>query len=268
MPAFEGLRVLRIFILRRPDEDINRLVEIIKLTELNAASYDFDASIVLHDIVPKDAAHTGVMFYRICVEAVLLVELPEWAKLMTLGRGRFIKRLSSEDYRDIRSLFRQAKLLEDPPSSEDVAWWDNIQAHVRLQNDAEKLRRARVAEQLSIQYESTRLAKLGLPLEPRWMAIEDNTVGYDVLSYNPGQFGPLNKLIEVKSSIASPLRFFLTRNEWEQANKFGKAYVFHVWDLQREPAVLYEKTVEQIAPHVPQDNKKGQWKTAVIPVGV
>jgi hypothetical protein len=112
------------------------------------------------------------------------------------------------------------------------------------------------------------LAKLGLPLEPRWMAIEDNTVGYDVLSYNPGKFGPLNKLIEVKSTIASPLRFFLSRNEWEQASKFGKAYVFHVWDIQKQPAVLYEKTVEQIAPHVPQDNNKGHWKTALIPVGV
>lgn len=268
MPAFEGLRVLRAHLLRRPEEGLGHLVEIIKNTEPNAVSYDLDASVVLHDLVPKNAPHTGVMFYRVCVEAVLLIELPEWAKLMTLGRGRFIKRLSSEDYRDIRSLFRQARLLEEPPALEDVEWWDHIQAHVRLQGDAEKLRRARIAEQLSIDYERERLAKLGLSLEPRWMAIEDNTVGYDVLSYNPGQFGPLNKLIEVKSSIASPLRFFLTRNEWEQANKFGKSYVFHVWDLQKEPAVLYEKTVEQIAPHVPQDNKNGQWKTVLIPAGV
>ena len=268
MPAFEGLRILRAHFQRRPEEQVCRLVEIVRNTEPNVASYDLDAAIVLHDLVPKDTPHTGVMFYRVCLGAVLLKELPEWAKLMTLGRGRFIKRLSSEEYRDVRSLFRQARLLDEPPSTGDVEWWDDIQAHVRTNTDAEKVRRARAAEQLSIEYERERLAKLGLPLEPRWMAIEDNTAGYDVLSYNPGPFGPLNKLIEVKSTIASPLRFFLTRNEWEQASKFGKAYIFHVWDIQKPPAVLYEKTVEQIAPHVPQDNKKGQWKTALIPVGV
>ncbi|MFH2135701.1 MAG: DUF3883 domain-containing protein [Pseudomonadota bacterium] len=244
------------------------MVEIVKNTDSNVSSYDLDASIVLHDLVPKDTAYSGVLFYRVCLGAALLKELPEWAKLMTLGRGRFIKRLKSEEYRDIRSLFRQARLLDEQPSADDVQWWDDIQAHVRRYNDAEKLRRAREGEQLSISYERTRLAKLGITLEPRWMAIEDNTVGYDVLSYNPGQFGPLNKLIEVKSTIASPLRFFLTRNEWEQATKFGKAYVFHVWDMQKQPAVLYEKTVEQIYPHVPQDNQKGMWKTALIPVGV
>ncbi|RCN11136.1 hypothetical protein C3O69_02469 [Pseudomonas aeruginosa] len=268
MPAFEGLRILRVHVARRPEEQLCRLVEIVRSTEPYVASYDLDAAVFLHDLVPKDAPHTEVIFYRVCLGAVLLIELPEWAKLMTLGRGRFIKRLGSEEFRDVRSLFRQARLLDEPPSADDVDWWDDIQAHVRLQHDAEKMRRGRAAEQLSIAHERERLAKLGLSLEPRWMAIEDNTVGYDVLSYNSGKFGPLNKLIEVKSTIASPLRFFLTRNEWDQAKKFGPAYVFHVWDMQKEPAVLYEKTVEQIAHHVPQDSKKGQWKTALIPVGV
>ena len=268
MPAFEGLRILRVHIDRRPEESVLRVIEVIRNTEPNVASYDLDAAIVLHELAPKDAPHTGVMFYRACLRAVLLIELPEWAKLMTLGRGRFIKRLKSEQYRDVRSIFRQARLLDEPPSSGDVEWWDNIQAHVRVKGDEEKMRRARIAEQLSIEYERKRLIKFGLALEPQWMAIEDNTAGYDVLSYTAGAFGPLNKLIEVKSTIASPVRFFLSRNEWEQAVKFGAAYFFHVWDLEKEPAVLHEKTVAQIAPHVPQDNEKGQWKTALIPVGV
>lgn len=268
MPAFEGLRVLRAHIQRRPDEQVGRLVELVRHIEPNAASYDLDSAVVLHDVVPKHAPHAGVMFYRACIGAVLLKERPEWAKLMTLGRGRFIKRLKADEYRDIRSLFRQALLLDEPPSADDIEWWDHMQAHVRLQNDAEKMRQARAAEQLSIQFEKERLAKLDIPLDPRWMAIEDNTAGYDVLSYNPGKFGPLNKLIEVKSTTASPLRFFVTRNEWEQAIKFGAAYVFHVWNVRSQPAVLFERTVEQIAPHIPQDNMKGQWKTAQIPVGV
>lgn len=45
-------------------------------------------------------------------------------------------------------------------------------------------------------------------------------------------------MIEVKSTIASPLRFIVSRNEWEQADKFGPAYLFHVWDMQKNPPVL------------------------------
>lgn len=268
MPAFEGLRILRNHMLRRPEIPICRLIEIVGNTEPNIASYDLDAAISLHDLVPIDTPETGVLFYRVCLKAVLVKELPTWAKLMTLGRGRFIKRLSSEEYRDVRSLFRQARLLDEPPTDGDVEWWDSVQAHVRRQGDEAAMRRARASEQLSIEYERSRLKKLGIEHEPKWMAIEDNTAGYDVLSYNPGMFGPLNKLIEVKSTMASPLRFFLTRNEWEQAIKFDKAYVFHVWDMQKQPAVLYEKTVEQIAPHIPKDNQKGQWKTVLIPIGI
>lgn len=267
LPAFEGLRILRMYATTKPSEPLARLVEIIQNVEPNAASYDLAAAVELHDLVPKDAPHTGVMFYRVCLATVLLNEVPEWAKLMTLGRGRFIKRLKSEELRDIRSLFRQAKLMDEPASPDDIEWWDGIQGHVRLYQDAERLRRARAAEQLTIQHERERLKQAGLELEPRWMAIEDNTVGYDVLSYIPGTFGPLNKLIEVKSTIASPLRFFVSRNEWDQAAQIGESYVFHVWDLQKSPPVLYEKPVSQIATHIPQDNGEGHWASVLIPVG-
>jgi hypothetical protein len=65
----------------------------------------------------------------------------------------------------------------------------------------------------------------------------------------------------------SPLRFIVTRNEWEQAEKFGPAYLFQVWDMQKAPPVLYERTSEQVAAHIPSDNEKGKWKTAEIPLG-
>jgi len=244
------------------------LVPIIKKVEPNAPSCDFPAALKLHDTVPKDAPHQGVEFYRDCLFGVLLIELPEWAKLVTLGRGRFIKRLNASEFRDVRSLFRQARLLDEPPEMSDIEWWDRLQANVRSDQDADKMRRARQAEQLSLNHEAEFLRKAGITKEPVWISIEDNTAGYDVLSYRAGEFGLLNRLIEVKSTIASPLRFFLTRNEWDQADQFGEAFVFHIWNLQVEPPVLFERTVEQVRPHVPVDNEKGQWKTAMIPVNV
>jgi hypothetical protein len=73
-------------------------------------------------------------------------------------------------------------------------------------------------------------------------------------------------MIEVKSTTASPLRFVLTRPEWEQAKKSGPAYIFHVWDMAKDPPVLYVRTTAQIAPHIPTDNEKGKWSRADIPI--
>lgn len=117
------------------------------------------------------------------------------------------------------------------------------------------------------------MKSLGITEEPVWTAIEDNTAGYDVLSYEKNDFGLINKLIEVKSSMASPLRFFVSRNEWEQAVKFGDAYHFHIWDMkQTKPIqsnpILYERMAADIAPHIPNDNAKGKWKNAEIPLHI
>lgn len=268
MPAFEGLRILRVYVDQQPGDAVADLAGLIRRVEADAASYDLEAAVVLHEIVAKDAPYQGVEFYRQCLGSALLVELPEWAKLVTLGRGRFIKRLKAVEFRDVRSLFRQAHLLDEPPEDDDIAWWDELQSHVRSQQSVETMKRARIAEKLTLNRERELLWKAGIDKPPRWMAIEDNTVGYDVLSYTKGEYGLLNKLIEVKSTIASPLRFIVTRNEWDNADQIGDAYEFHIWDMDKDPPISYIRTVDQVRPHIPADKKKGKWKTAQIPVGI
>src|SRR5690606_36504019 len=124
-----------------------------------------------------------------------------------------------------------------------------------------------MAEELSLEHERKRLRTNGIDREPKWMAIEDNTVGYDILSYELGPVALKNKLIEVKSTIASPLRFYITRNEWQHDQEVGDAYCFHIWNLQPTPPVLYVKLASDIAPHIPDDNENGKWTVAEIPVG-
>jgi hypothetical protein len=134
---------------------------------------------------------------------------------------------------------------------------------VRLAGDQIKMGRAREAERLTIDHEKDRLRALGIDREPVWVAIEDNTAGYDVLSYDIGSIEPIARLIEVKSAIVSPLRFQISRNQWEQARKFG-SYHFHIWDMQARPPRLYERTQVQIAPHIPTDNERGKWQNTEI----
>jgi len=266
--AFEGLRLLRNLIATVPAVKPEDCPSALLGYAPEASSYDLDAAMQLHSMVAVDAPHDTVAFYRECVLAVLLVKMPAFAKLMTLGRGRFIKRIKGDEYRDIRSVFREAKLL-DPPTAEDIQWWDTILGRVRLNFDQERLALARAAESLSLEYERSELRKLGIAEEPIWMALEDNTVGYDVLSHRLAEGGSTkNLLVEVKSTIASPLRFIVSRNEWDVADQVGASYLFHVWDMTKTPPAHYIRTVEQVRPHVPVDNQKGKWKTAQIPLGI
>ncbi|MEJ0009499.1 MAG: DUF3883 domain-containing protein [Alphaproteobacteria bacterium] len=265
--AFEGLRIMRGVIATVPEVTVAECPAALLAHSPQADAYDLEAAVELHALVAPDAPHDNVLFYRECILAVLLLKMPAFAKLMTLGRGRFIKRIKGDDYRDIRSVFREAKLLEDTPSGGDISWWDTVQGRVRLNFDQERLVRARYAESLSLGYEQNELLKLGIAHAPVWMAIEDNTAGYDVLSYRSTAVGERNLLIEVKSTIASPLRFIITRNEWNNADQVGNAYLFHVWDMDKDPPILHIRTVEQIRPHIPADKEKGKWKTAEIPIG-
>lgn len=264
MGAFNALLSIRTQILQSAELDLLKVIELTCNLDSDAAGLDFEAALELHDIVKLDASiDVPHHFYRCCISDVILSQKMTWARSITLGRDKLLRQLS----RDEHQCFRSARLLELPPSDDVVEWWDSLSAQMRLYNDQNKLERARKAEKLSLEHETARIKQLGITSLPRWIAIDDNTVGYDILSYDPGEFGPVNRLIEVKSTIASPLRFYVTRNEWEQALKFGPAYHFHIWQLASMPPRLHERTVSQIQPHIPSDHENGKWTVAEIPVG-
>ena len=264
MPALEGLRSLRIPLLANPGMPIADAVAIIEAGGLDVQGLDVEASAALLQLVPANLPNEGPAFYRGCVRSVLLVYQPYWIRVMAQGRIRFYSALE----RDEQSLFRETGILNDPPDDEFVEWWDKLTGELRLIGDIERMDRARSAERFSIAHEIDRLAREGIEGQPKWTGLDDNTKGYDVQSFERVGNTIVNKLIEVKSTVASPLRFRLTRNEWDQACKFGAAYVFHIWDMQKDPPSLYVRTVDQVAPHVPTDGEKGRWKDVEISVGI
>lgn len=264
LSAFEGVRVIRIYAARQPDLPLEELLPIIEHIEADAPNLDLQASLYLHGLVEVECPLSGDAFYQACITAVVTKHQPNWCKAMKQGRMRFLDSLKQND----RDVFAAAGLAKEPPSIEVVTWWDGVSGYARMLADIEKMEQAREAEALSMEHERARMKALGIDREPEWKGLDDNFAGYDVLSFDPGEFAPTNRMIEVKSTVASPLRFIVSRNEWEQALKFGPAYLFHVWDMQKKPPVLYERTSGQVAAHIPTDNEKGKWKAAEIPLGI
>lgn len=263
LSAFEGVRLIRIYAVEQPDCPIDQLLTIIEHVESDAPNLDLEASAYLHGLMEIVCPMDGDGFYQACITAVVTKHQPNWCRAMRQGRLRFLDSLGQND----RDVFSAAGLMKEPPPIEVVYWWDSVAGHARLLTDLGKMEQAREAEALTMKHERMRLKDLGIDREPEWKGLDDNFAGYDVLSYDPGEFAPTNRMIEVKSTTASPLRFTVTRNEWDQAEKLGSAYVFQVWDMQKAPPILYELTSAQVAVHIPCDNEKGKWRTAEIPLG-
>ena len=264
LACFEGLRVLRQYEEKHPHLQFADLIALIEKVDADGESLDLEASAHLGTLVDADCSLDGAVFYQTCIRTVLVVRQPLWAKAMRQGRLRFIDTLTDNE----RDIFVAAGLIEDPPPSVVVTWWDGITGHSRMVFDLDKMEQARVAERLSLDHEYDRLKKLGITKQPSWMGLDDNYAGYDILSYDPaGGGGLVNKMIEVKSTVASPLRYIVTRGEWDMAEKVGSAYTFHVWDMSQNPPVLHLRTVADVQPHIPTDKGKGKWTAVTIRVG-
>jgi hypothetical protein len=260
MSAIEALRIVRSYMRDDASLSVDQATRIAR--KLEADGVDYPAVTALDLMVPSEivAVDDAVTFYRACVETAVLSN-PIWMKTITLGRQKFVQKLD----RDAASCFRCARLLDDPPSDEVIDWWDRLQSMGRRLSDQARLEQGREAEKLSLLHEEERLKALGISRPPKWVSIEDNTVGYDILSYDLGPVEPIARLIEVKSFRRSG-RFFLTRNEWETAKKFGNAYSFHIWNVESKQLAL--KTVEDVNRSIPIDNPGGRWDVAIIDVDV
>ena len=261
--CFEGLRLLRQYSSTYPNSSSLELLDIIRSTEADTDNLDMDASFELLPFIEPDCPLDGHKFYRGCVEAVLRNYRPGWLRNMRQGRLRFIRQLTP----DAQDVFKAAGLLETPAPTEIVNWWDAVSGSARLMTDRAKLEQGRIAEKLTLDRERRDLQKKCIEMEPEWLGLDDNFAGYDVRSYDRKPSGSIvNRLIEVKSTTTSPMRFFVTRNEWTKAATVGDRYIFHVWNMASEPPELHTRTVEQVMPHIPSNNGKGTWETAAIPL--
>jgi uncharacterized protein DUF3883 len=235
---------------------------LIDRVEADAHSLDMEASVYLSELVETDCPLDGHAFYQTCIKSVLLKHQPIWARLMRQGRQRFVKKLDPND----QDIFAAAGLMENPTPLHVVTWWDSVSGYARLLSDHQKMEQGRAAEILSLEHERRRLKNIGIDLEPEWPGFDDNFAGYDVLSYDHRTGGIANRLIEVKSTTISPMRFIVTRNEWNKAVQASDAYLFHIWDMNAAKPVLHTRSVADIAPHIPADNGKGSWTNAQVPV--
>ena len=211
------------------------------------------------DVLGLQGLEHSAASMRRFLSALLASDQPTW--IVAALRGRMA--LQAAIPISVAQCFSFARLFDSTPDTETIAWWDQLVESQRLIDGQALKDRGRDGERLTIQYEIQRLSRLGIVDQPKWVALDDEWLGYDVLSFDLGSSGQIsNRLIEVKSCSAKPLRIFLTRNEWDRATQAQDAFRLHVWHLPTQE--LTELTLHELSRHIPIDQGSGRWREALI----
>lgn len=196
--------------------------------------------------------------YEAALRRILLhyveTQKPDWLQNAVYGRSRVLNFCPV----GVRQVFVEAGLT-GAPNDEVVEFWDWLAGIARgLQKD-HLLNIGRAGERLTLIHEEARTG-----VKPRWVAVDSNQDGYDVLSVKAADDGAFLS-IEVKASrggIGALLH--LTRHEWEIALD-RPLHIFHLWDLSCAPPRLAIVGMDELSPHIPADAGSGCWKDVEVP---
>ncbi|HVJ36872.1 MAG TPA: DUF3883 domain-containing protein [Stenotrophomonas sp.] len=179
---------------------------------------------------------------------------PPWVQNARFGRRRVLQYAPPE----IAQICQEAGLAH-ASTPEVVAFWDSLAARARGLYDVRLNEIGRAGERLTLGFEVTRTGRT-----PRWVALDSNEDGYDVLSSLTAE-NRAPVCIEVKASrLGLRGSFYLTRNEWESAASFLH-FRMHLWDLSFAAPRLAVLDLESVAAHVPTDHGSGRWENACVP---
>lgn len=179
---------------------------------------------------------------------------PPWIQGARFGRRHVLQYSPPE----IAQVCREAGLATGSVP-EVVAFWDLLAARARGLHDVRLNETGRHGERLTLQHEERRTGK-----PARWIALDSNADGYDVLSSVSDNDGaPL--CIEVKASRAGLAGdFYVTRNEWDTAQDLLH-FAVHLWDLSASRPRLAVVDIQSLAAHMPHDEGEGRWESVCIP---
>lgn len=257
MSAFEAALLIRRFREQNPDKGTSELIQLVRAIRSDFYTHDYEAGSALERIVPASIeAGSLEEFFTATVESIITQFKPMWVRLAPAGRSHVLQAIGVNGQQCLRA----AGLLST--SERVTAWWDTLANFNRGERDARLLAQGRKGERLSLAYEGDRLKREGIPRQPVWVAIDDNTVGFDIKSFSVTNGHESNRLIEVKTTTAEPARMILSRNEWKIAEQFGDAFEFHIWELSKPTLTIL--SIDQVRPHIPVDHGRGKWQNVEI----
>jgi hypothetical protein len=262
MSCIEAAFELVWHLTRSGDTTVDDGIRQLREGSAETATLDYAAGQVLMELVGRDAlSRDDLSVRRQILRLVIDRERPSWRLAAARGRKWCLDAVDD----DTGQILSWAGLTDVAPDDEAVRWWDDLASEVRGIGNAARLTAGRDGERLSMEYEQERLQKAGIDNRiPRWRALDDNTLGYDIESWDliEGEIVPLR--IEVKSFAGTQAQFFLSREEWDAACRFSDTYFFDVWDLNMQR--LQRLPMTTLVPWIPTDTRAIEWRRSLVTV--
>jgi hypothetical protein len=158
----------------------------------------------------------------------------------------------------VHQILSELKLVGRNPTEDAQLFWSDLRLAGKKVDDALLKRIGDQAEAWSMHFEKTRLTHAGfenLAREIVWLSRESDLHGYDILSFSG--HAPLvgeRRHIEVKRGSVTnsgSVDFYLSRNEFNQAQQLGSKYLYHLWWLKSGAptlTILDSRVVGELAP--------------------
>jgi hypothetical protein len=167
----------------------------------------------------------------------------------------------------VYQILTELKLVGRNPTEDANRFWSDLRLAGKKVDDALLKRVGDQAEAWSMQFEKARLVQAGfekLSSEIVWLSRESDLHGYDILSFSGQEPVPSERRhIEVKRGSlgnSGEIGFYLSRNEFTQAQQLGPKYLFHLWWTRVGEPTLAILDVEVVSKHVPKDvDDKNCW---------
>lgn len=258
--AIEAAFALANQLTRYPEASIADAERQLRRGPAQLASLDYRRGLELFNLLGKQTFEQESN--KAALRQVLLelsrTEKPAWVYGAPSGRDWCRRSMDA----DTIQVFEYAKLFESDFGT--TAWWDELAKIVRQADDESRLKAGREGERLTLAHEGEVLQATGIvDRAPRWIALEDNTRGFDIESWRRSPDGTIQPLwIEVKAHSGSSPRLFLTRREWNVAASARHWYIFHVWNLQTR--TLQTIGVDEMERSIPLDRGNGQWRETLV----
>ena len=180
---------------------------------------------------------------------------PSWINMVPRGRGFVEKYVDLDTYQCLKD----ACLFESYDQNV-VDWWDSLASPSRMNEKNMKNEIGRKGERLSYEYEERRVGVL-----PKWVSIDNNESGYDLLSY-VDESRKDRLIIEVKTSEKqwNHADYFLSKNEWETLKQHTNSVV-HLWSIAENEPIMKTVKPSEIEPNIPSDSGNGIWQIVRLP---
>lgn len=256
MSIFTALKRARLKIVEYPGLSFQEAANLCIKTSSDGTPHDYKTASDLHRALPAeiiDLDNPGEI--RKALTFLILNFENDWVYFFPSGREAVRNALTRNEYQ----VFRNAELYLESPALEVVNWWDFIANKYRSQALDNSYREA---ELKSLNLERALLSSMNCPYEPVWVALNDNSLGFDIRSYRQQDDDWVPFAIEVKSTSGSRFRFYLTRNEVNLATRMASNYALHFWASGSVAPLTFQAS--QITRHLPRDNGSGKWDSVVI----